>query len=302
MPSSSRRLAFTLIELLVVIAIIAILIALLVPAVQKVREAAARTRCINNMKQLGLALHNWESAYKRFPAALTRSPALTSGVKPIPPTPNISPAFAQVPATDVSWFREMLHYTESPKASWEMTVPVLTCPSDKRSVFQNPQDYHGYTSYAATCGLNNNGKEGLMFLDSSVKVSQVTDGTSNTLAAVERPPTMFEPGHSSQGGWGWWETVYGTFIGDVAVGMRTTTFMGATSCPTSPRFFGPPVTIASNTDPNYYCGANHSWSFHPGGANMIMGDGSVRFVSYSMGALAAELATRAGGESRMLPD
>src|SRR5437899_3172125 len=156
---STRRRAFTLIELLVVIAIIAILIALLVPAVQKVREAASRTQCTNNMKQIGLACHNYLDVWKAFPASI--------GNPPSNDTPNLGSGGPR-PATwtTATWVRVITPYIEQPKAQYQNPMAVFTCPNDPRAgSLINPVDGHAYTCYLASCGIDNYGTEGIMYLN-----------------------------------------------------------------------------------------------------------------------------------------
>jgi prepilin-type N-terminal cleavage/methylation domain-containing protein/prepilin-type processing-associated H-X9-DG protein len=296
-----RPQGFTLIELLVVIAIIAVLIGLLLPAVQKVREAANRAQCANNLKQLAVALHAFQTTFGYFP------PCIGPGAYE-PPGPGIgAPIFPAYSGKD-SWLRHILPYIEQSQqnTAYDAILKVYCCPSDPRfgPGFTNPNDDHGYTSYLAVEGLSTGandgsttGTEGVMYFKSQTPITEITDGTSNTLLVAERPPLML----GANWGWGWWDS---WSEGDVGIGLKNSTIEQDTlPCP-APQYFGPGAISA---DTNGYigpstatmainCHANHPWSFHPGGANMLFADGAVKFLPYSVSLLLPAMATRQGGE------
>lgn len=204
-PASYR--GFTLIELLVVIAIIAVLIALLLPAVQQAREAARRSQCKNNLKQLGLALHNYHSTYDRlvsqkggtscpWPSTPDCNYERRAGLLPLLPyldQANLSSRIeagggspASVPGGGAPW---------ASWSMWDTQVPNLSCPSDSATL---PNAYRGQTNYAFCMGdriVNNlwsaSGHRGLFGLRSWVKLRDVTDGTSNTIAMSEKARANF---------------------------------------------------------------------------------------------------------------
>ncbi len=327
MVGSRRRTGFTLIELLVVIAIIAILIALLVPAVQKVRESAQRALCLNNMKQIGLALHGHHDAKKRFPSALQigqywysgyQRDAPPSGVNPATGYPNDGPFF--------SWMFQIAPYIEQKSVyqafntsqwPWYQYFPgggtinaseasIFQCPSDSRSNLQcnDGGNLNALTAYLAVSGRDqfkeDGGQNGILYVNSSVRIAMITDGTSNTLLVGERPPS-----NDLYYGWLWAGAGDWPYFGatDVDLGVREVT----NSAPNGPRDFYRPGSLIDPQNIHRY----HFWSLHTGGGNWLFADGSVRFISYSAGTtivgannqtLLEALASRSGGEAANLTD
>jgi len=201
-----------------------------------------------------------------------------------------------------TWIRHILPFIEQQSASYDNVINLLTCPTDPRgtTAFYSPVDMHGYTSYLSVSGHEIRGNDGIMFLDSKISASMVSDGTSNTLLVAERPPLLL----GTNWGWGWWDS---WDLGDVAIGLKTTSFLGMTSCPSTMYFVDPAATAPIMVTTNGFtggngnnCDANHPWSFHIGGANFLYGDGSVRYHSYAASLLLPAMATRSGGESTQI--
>ncbi len=149
-----------------------------------------------------------------------------------------------------------------------------------------------FTDYLGVEGINQNRKDGVLFLDSTVRFADITDGTSNTLAVGERPP-------STDGWYGWWYAGWGQNqdgSADMVLGVREKNYSArAASCPIGPYEYGP-------GRPDNMCDTFHFWSHHPGGANFLFADGSVHFLPYSARAVMRALATRAGGEAVLPPE
>lgn len=273
---------FTLIELLVVIAIISVLVALLLPAVQQSREAARRTQCKNNLMQIGLALQNYDMAFERLP------PGSVNATGPIRSEPI---------GYHMSWIAQLLPYLEqgpvyghidfstgtyhaNNAAPRRIEISTLICPSDPWS-----HDQIGHTNYA---GCHNDieapinfSNTGVLFLDSSTAYRQITDGSVNTIFIGEKL--------GAEGDLGWMSGTRATLrnAGTEVNGERLVRSAdGSVSQPVG--------RSLENPEPLHVGGFGSS---HSGGAHVVMGDGSVRFISQNIAPKVLHwLANRSDGE------
>jgi len=286
------RAAFTLIEGLVVIVIVAIATGLTLSAVQRVRAAALRTECLNHLKQIGLAAHAYHDANKALPPGVRDE---ESG----DPYPFLSWQARLLPfiEQDALWVQTQQAFAKDPffrdnppHVGFSTVVRSYTCPADVRAFApaQIQELRIAYTSYVGVEGTNLFRKDGVLFLNSQVRFTDITDGTSNTLLAGERPAC-------GQGNFGWWYGGWGQDkdgSGDVVLGVRERNVgsIWARSCPPGPFNFGLGQI-------NNQCDVFHFWSLHSGGAHFALCDGSARFFSYTSDPIMPALSTRAGGES-----
>ena len=298
-----NRRGFTLIELLVVIAIIAILVALLLPAVQQAREAARRSSCKNNLKQLGLAMHNYHDVNRQFPPAAIN---LTAG----PGTENCRHAdwgatwvLMTLPFIEENAMYDQYNFNERARTGnatsgnnqiTRMRIDTMMCPSHPQNWSLLTQDFTGFEkgNYGANAGagwllemddFNNGSKRGPFSVVGQwgAKFRDITDGTSNTVLMSEIITGV--GGGDDKGAWGW---------------CSGPTFNGRNRCNGSTEYILTPNTERT-TDCSHYASNNNSdgvfgkrnnpdraadggvaaRSYHKGGVQATLADGTVRFIS-----------------------
>lgn len=307
MARCPRRPAVALIDVLAVMAMLGTLMGLSLGALQKVRESSSRLACQNNLRQLGHAILQFNDQKRYYPPSQD-TPASTAN----------------------TWLKLLLPYVGyEGAAAWD-PIPLYVCPADREArslVFEGPSSFTpGKFSAGAACSspgagtsrrlapsyqTNNTGNikyacasyvavvssknvngpyDAVMYPSSRTRMTDISDGLSNTVIVGERPP-------SADLVWGWWAS---PFRGDVTMGAantyqfplftisRASSTTTALSCPAIP-YFGPGTL-------DYACDVQHFWSLHPTGANWLFADGSVQFIQYRAALQIPKLSTRADSD------
>jgi prepilin-type N-terminal cleavage/methylation domain-containing protein/prepilin-type processing-associated H-X9-DG protein len=325
----SRRHGFTLIELLVVISIIAVLVSLLLPAVQQAREAARRTQCKNNLKQVVLAMHNYHDVNQCLPAGqfsatpkyghmVTLLPYIEQGnlankfvvsapggfADPVnQPVANTPVGLIRCPSNPVPGLIKMRNSSSTGKSygSYITASGSTTDPNDPTIMTGWANDYwvnHGINKSSYALANTSGQAPNPLLKGTTPRMSDCTDGLSNTTLVVEHagydvhyvkgvgmpmPPTdltLDQPG------------AWGTWLGWCSFQIQTYPNYTLATYPTNLS------NIPSGTDCTINCNNSQgAFGFHPGGANVGMGDGSVRFLTEGMSnVILMNIATRDGGE------
>lgn len=294
------RIGFSLVEVLVVVGLIGILISLLIPAVQRVRESAARVKCLDNLKQMGLALHHHHDAFGCLPPRPVKGNLNSDPNKMLSWRALILPQLDEGPlwaASERACREDSLPFHHPPHVGYATVLSVYICPSDGRLLrpLSTPSgDEAAFTSYIGISGsaAGFEALPGVLGQASGVRFAEITDGLSRTLMVGERPPP-----DSLQAG-RWYSTLYAfeRHPGpDEAMAIPSPRWAQDFECAPAGSDFGPGRT-------DNPCDRYHVWSLHPGGANFLFADGAARFLSYSAAPIMPALATRSGGEAVEIPE
>lgn len=306
-----RRQAFTLIELVVVIAIIGMLIALLLPAIQAARESARRTQCGSNLRQIGLAMDNFESGHRHFPAGYQATMPYVDGEGDTSPGWGWSAAI--LPLIEENAVFKRINFSlpiedSSNSSAIRSSIPLFRCPSDVMpdvafpvsDAIGNPLATAAPSGYVALCGGDESNVAaksgaGICFRNSQIGLSQISDGASKTILAGERA----------------WCITNGVWAG--AINKAVCRRGDQNPCPGAKTGSGPAPTLVlvhshlNNALTDTDGGLDDPSSRHSDGSNFVFADGSIHFIqsvpgdlpngSYTPDSLVfQDMGTRAGGE------